>query len=70
MSQYVIYGLLCLVLSIFHEETLGDTEALYIVTEKLLKRGFIAEDFWNKVIFFCKYHIKSKTRHDFLRRDI
>ena len=44
-----MYGLLCLVLSIFHEETLGDTEALYIVAEKLLKRGFIAEDFWNKV---------------------
>ena len=56
-------------LSIFHEETLGDTEALYIVAEKLLKRGFIAEDFWNKVLF-CKYHTKSKTRHDFLGCDI
>ena len=50
MAQYVLYGLLCLVLSIFHEETLGDAEALYSVAEKLLKRGFISEDFWNKVI--------------------
>ena len=55
-----MYGLLCLVLSIFHEETLGDTEALYIVAEKLLKRGFIAEDFWSKVYFLVNITQKVK----------
>ena len=49
VSQYVIYGLLCLVLGIFHEDTLGDTEDLYSVACKLLKEAFISEDFWGKV---------------------
>ncbi len=57
MSQYILYNLLCFVLSIFDEESLGDTEALYILAEKLLKWEFIGEDFWNKVSYRLLFFI-------------
>ncbi|XP_074655526.1 nucleoporin NUP188-like [Tubulanus polymorphus] len=48
VCQYIVYGLLSVVLTVFHEDTLGDSEGLYAVAEMVLKRPFISEDIWEK----------------------
>ena len=46
MCHYVLYNLLCTVLTIFHEETLGDTEVRpeYTFTQFSLLNGEVDED--------------------------
>ncbi|XP_064649346.1 nucleoporin NUP188-like isoform X2 [Lineus longissimus] len=48
ISSNVLYGLLSLVLSVFREDTLGDTGTLYAVVIKLLKRPDLSSDLWEK----------------------
>ncbi|CAH1785634.1 unnamed protein product, partial [Owenia fusiformis] len=48
VSQTVLYGLLSVLLTLFHEDTLGDTTALYQLVSKLLSHPLIAADMWDK----------------------
>ncbi|KAL5011424.1 hypothetical protein ScPMuIL_009975 [Solemya velum] len=50
-SHYVVYTTLFTTLAVYDENTLGghrDSEILYEVSAKLLKKEFVATDFWQK----------------------
>lgn len=49
LCHTVVYGLLCALLSAFDEATLGDANGLYKLTSQLLKRPFLADDFWQTI---------------------
>ncbi|RUS75552.1 hypothetical protein EGW08_016677, partial [Elysia chlorotica] len=48
VAHYLVYSVLSALLSVYHEETLGNTEALYGIAYKLCKWDFIAEKNWMK----------------------
>ncbi|XP_055897288.1 nucleoporin NUP188-like isoform X1 [Biomphalaria glabrata] len=68
-AQYIVYTVIASLLNMFHEDSLGNTEILYIIVSKLLSCDFIAEIFWDRPesegVFNLYQSAKSRFPADF-----